>query len=73
MGDNSADYKAVSGAIENEFAITLSLQNANGVFTAKVKGKLSGGKANGTLRSVFKFANGSECDSGKLKWTAERS
>lgn len=74
MGDNSADYKAVSGAIEDDkFAITLSLQNSNGVFTAKVKGRLSGSTASGTLRSVYKFPSGNECDSGKLKWTAKRS
>jgi hypothetical protein len=74
LGDESSDYKAASGLIEKrKFSITLTDQTANGVYKARVKGKLSGTKASGTLQSVFKFTSGLTCDTGALKWKAAKS
>ncbi|HZL04136.1 MAG TPA: hypothetical protein VFE45_01720, partial [Coriobacteriia bacterium] len=72
---SESDVKAIFGSIKITIdggKFDTSLASASGNTTVKIKGRLKGSRASGTVRVAGAGAGGSTCDTGKLKWEAKR-
>jgi hypothetical protein len=72
---SASDVKSIFGSVKisiSDAKFGTTLTSASGNTKLKIKGKLKGSKASGSVRLTGPDANDASCDTGKLKFTAKR-